>query len=89
MPELDPESAEGNYAVGRHGGESGRDRSVVQRNTGTLLPEANGIERGRIDVLLQQHRQVLGHGMSEVRAEHSDVVAASISHPDDGLRVSW
>ena len=43
------------------------------------------VDGGGIDVLLQQHRQVLSNGVAEIRAEHADVVAAAITHADYGL----
>jgi len=57
----------------------------VERNSVRTSGRGEGV-RGRVDVLFDQHRQVLCHGMSEVRSEHADVVAASITHSQNRLR---
>ncbi len=83
---LTAESGERNDAVTRHCGKAAAIGPLSRRNTGTLLRGSRRIERGGIHVLLQQHRQVLGYGVSEVRTEHADVIAASVTHSHYGLR---
>ena len=82
---LTAERTERNDAVGRHRRERWCHRSAIQKEHGNLAPGSIGIESRCIHVLLQQHRQVLGYGVSEIRPEHADIVAPSISQPYDGL----
>src|SRR5439155_9594027 len=39
-----------------------------------------------LNVLLDQYRQVLGYGVSEVRAKHSDIIATTITQPEYSFR---
>src|ERR1700704_1409523 len=83
---LAAESVERNYAVIRNRGETCCYRSAVQKEYWYLTPGGRRIECGRVHILLQQNRQVLGYGVSEVRAEHADVIASPISHAYNGFR---
>src|SRR4029079_18722565 len=82
---LTAKSAERNDSVVGHCRESCRNRPVVQKEYWNLTTGSRWIESRRVNVLLQQHRKVLGYGVSEVRTEHADVIAAPVSHSDDGL----
>ena len=64
--------------------EVGRDRPFRQSEYRIKAIRTKPKPAG-LHVLFQEHRQVLGYGVPEVRAEHADIVAASITRANDGL----